>query len=128
MAKALTPLTEAQIEAFTAGDCWALARELGALGVGTPVFLADNVVEKNFADLSWYHVVVQLPSGLYLDATGVVTAEELSKRWDWIAPTINFVPVAAEADFADAVSDQYRYYRHNAKLAARKLQDYVLTA
>lgn len=122
MAQARTPLTKDQIEAFTAGDCWVLAREMVKLGLGEAVFLSTMTGDYKPSTFPWDHVVVRLPSGLYLDATGVKTLDELTEDWSYGSEPLNTLTVTSDGDYALAVAEQRRFYRHNARSAALKLQ------
>lgn len=128
MAQARTPLTKDQIEAFTAGDCWRLAGELMGLGVGEVVFLSNENSDAPLEFFPWEHVVVRLPSGLYLDATGVRTMAELEGDWAWDSEPMTTRTVTTEKDFKRATCDQIRAHRHNARSAALKLQKLALAA
>lgn len=60
-------------EAFTEGDCWALAHEL-AKRTGWKVAL---VTEKRHAADMWVHAAVRTPEGHLLDVRGVSTDSEM---------------------------------------------------
>lgn len=80
-----TPFTPEQVEIFTNGDCWALARELYELGAGDFVLLYPTSDSSGKAlKLCWGHAMIQRPDGRYLDARGLYGEDELKVQWDWL--------------------------------------------
>lgn len=79
-------------EAFTSGDCWALAWAIFQKLPGSRLLALGNT--KNYW---WSHVVVEVREGLYLDVEGVATSEVLFSRWGdpwvvefWQVEAVNF--------------------------------------
>ena len=66
------------IEAFTCGDCWALAIEIGRLSAWTVVTIAH----KGEPD-EWRHVAVRTPEGMILDVQGAWELSEWGKFWSY---------------------------------------------
>lgn len=69
-----SPLTFAAVQAFTYGDCWALAEAMSQQS-GYPV------VSVSGAERGWVHAGVLLPSGEVLDAEGVHAPETWKQVW-----------------------------------------------
>lgn len=72
-------LTEYGIECFTAGDCWALAWHLYRLLQRRPETDPRLCVVGEWP--GWSHVVVEIDTGLFLDATGLNTYDDLATSW-----------------------------------------------
>lgn len=70
------PFDEYEMDTYTAGECYRLARALEQLGVGelTAVTTADK-------PNGWNHMVVKLPDGRYLDIVGIHTEDVLKENW-----------------------------------------------
>lgn len=70
-------LGSAAEEAFTLGDCWALAQALQRSQGYPLVVITSDTNPEDF----WVHALVRLPSGLLADITGAHGEEELLGRW-----------------------------------------------
>lgn len=86
------PFDEYEMDMYTSGECYRLARALEQLGVGRLVAIAS----RNKPD-SWVHMLVETADGRYVDIEGIHTAEDVAARWfNWFeAPesgTISPVP------------------------------------
>lgn len=70
------PFDEYEMDTYTSGECYRLARALEQLGVGelTAVTTEDK-------PSGWNHMVVKLPAGRYLDIVGIHTEDELKENW-----------------------------------------------
>ncbi len=64
------------IEAFTCGDCWALAIEIGRLSGWTVVTIAHRDAPDE-----WRHVAVVTPYGKILDVQGVWEVYQWGEFW-----------------------------------------------
>lgn len=71
------PFDEHDIDVYTSGECYRLARQLEQLGAGTLV-----VVRPPGSDTAWNHMLVRLEDGRYLDIEGVHTRAEIAKYWE----------------------------------------------
>jgi hypothetical protein len=69
-----SPLTSAEVQAFTYGDCWALAEAMSQQS-DYPVVSVSGV------ERGWVHAGVLLPSGEVLDAEGVHDAQTWKQVW-----------------------------------------------
>lgn len=72
----ISPCTEEEVDDFTAGDCWKLAREIHLQGAGRLTGVVDEK-DPSF----WIHMVVELPDGNFLDVYGIQSREQLMERW-----------------------------------------------
>lgn len=72
----VSPCSYDEITIFTEGDCWLLAKELHARGIGEVV----GITEKENPEY-WCHMAVVLPDGNFLDAHGIQTKDQLMTRW-----------------------------------------------
>lgn len=70
------PFDEYEMDTYTSGECYRLARALEQLGVGE--LTAVTTVDK---PSGWNHMVVKLPDGRCLDIVGIHTAAELKENW-----------------------------------------------
>lgn len=70
---AFTPFTSEEIHAFTQGDCWELARTLGANH-------NLSVVIVSFPFMGLVHAGAKLPDGRIIDIEGIWTQEDWVKR------------------------------------------------
>jgi hypothetical protein len=84
------PFDEYEMDTYTAGECYRLARALEQLGVGelTAVTTEDDPT-------GWNHMVVKLPGEeRYMDIVGIHTAEELKTNWadgdGLLAPVLDY--------------------------------------
>lgn len=68
------PLTSSVVQAFTYGDCWALAEAMSQQS-------EYPVVSVSGAERGWVHAGVLLPSGDVLDAEGIHDAESWRQTW-----------------------------------------------
>ena len=72
------------IEAFTEGDCWALAHEISAL-TGWGIFAVGGQYDydsaETVADRGWDHMFVRHPSGYLVDIEGVHTDKAMVDYW-----------------------------------------------
>lgn len=74
----------ATVEAFTCGDCWALAVEVRRL-TGYPLVFVSPYAEDHDADLAlfgWEHVAVRLPDGNILDVLGPQPPHVWFPKWN----------------------------------------------
>lgn len=71
------PFDEHDIDVYTSGECYRLARQLEKLGAGTLV-----VVRPPGSDTAWNHMLVRLEDGRYLDIEGIHTRSEIAKYWE----------------------------------------------
>lgn len=69
-------LTEDQIDKYTNGDCYVLAKHLADKGVGE---LVAVVATDDYA--LWSHMAVRVSPDSYLDAIGIMSAEELIEEY-----------------------------------------------
>lgn len=71
------------IEAFTDGDCWALATAL-RLKTGWDIVALgfESEAEMPPAKRGWEHMAVRRPDGLILDITGLHAAEDWLTGWN----------------------------------------------
>jgi hypothetical protein len=69
-----SPLTSAEVQAFTYGDCWALAEAMSQQS-------EYPVVSVSGAERGWVHAGVLLPSGEVLDAEGIHDAQTWRQVW-----------------------------------------------
>jgi hypothetical protein len=69
-----SPLTPAVVQAFTYGDCWALAEAMSQQS-------EYPVVSVSGAERGWVHAGVLLPSGEVLDAEGIHDAQTWKQVW-----------------------------------------------
>lgn len=76
-AEAEWPFDEDDIDVYTSGECYRLARQLEQLGAGTLV-----VIRPPGSDTAWNHMLVQLPDERYLDIEGIHTHAEIVAYWD----------------------------------------------
>lgn len=76
-AEAEWPFDEHDIDVYTSGECYRLARQLEQLGAGTLV-----VVRPPGSNTAWNHMLIRLPDGLYLDIEGIHTRKEVARYWD----------------------------------------------
>jgi len=101
------------IDAFTAGDCWALALELKArfphLTVCTLVDPYWAGEDDTYDYMQWCHALVyDKNTGTYYDANGAQTFKDVQDNWDgydW--EEIYEIP---DEDLGTYFSDQERYY------------------
>lgn len=105
-------LPDMAIEAFTKGDCWALA-----LALHSETGWNIVTISESSDPMWWSHVGVWTPAGTVLDIQGEWTAEEWFEQWE---TTIDDDPIVFEwsgangeenhADFLASVGDQDRRY------------------
>jgi hypothetical protein len=69
-----SPLTSAEVQAFTYGDCWALAEAMSQQS-------EYPVVSVSGAERGWVHAGVLLPSGEVLDAEGIHDVQTWRQVW-----------------------------------------------
>jgi hypothetical protein len=66
------------IDAFTQGDCWALAIELSFM-TGWPCVCIGTT--DAYAGDEWAHVMVRMPDGMLLDIEGRHDREQVNETW-----------------------------------------------
>lgn len=131
-------ITEGDLDAFTEGDCWVLAREINKR-TGWKVFALGAFPEhvdfskRTLNDLDWVHVVVQTPDGSYLDVDGLSTGDALVDRYenhvfgmyDWEPEEYVFEEVASKADW-EALRLRQRMFPEApvAKVSATLIREY----
>lgn len=103
------PLTDHEVEAFTEGDCWALALEIHRRE-GLPLTMIASQPKPGVAwsELDWCHVAVKV-GDLYLDATGLSTEVELLAYWgkvSWLGADAAAVPIPDLEAFHQATEGQ----------------------
>lgn len=64
------------IEAFTEGDCWALALSVNKLTNWPLIFITEGAEAED-----WLHVLVKMPNGKWLDIHGANTPKQVRKYW-----------------------------------------------
>lgn len=69
-------LTEDQVDKYTNGDCYVLAKNLADKGVGE---LVAVVATDDYA--LWSHMAVRVSPDSYLDAIGIMSAGELIEEY-----------------------------------------------
>lgn len=113
----------ATVEAFTEGDCWALALEIRRL-TGYPLLFSTMFpgraadYEMYPEDFPWDHVAVMLPDGNVLDVFGIASREAFSVRWG----TKDSLTVSDSALVEKLTNDQVpRYFKPNPRATARRL-------
>lgn len=70
------PFDEHDIDVYTSGECYRLARQLEHLGAGTLV-----VIRPPGSDTAWNHMLVRMSDGRYLDIEGVHTEADIARYW-----------------------------------------------
>ncbi len=123
------PLTLDELEAFTEGDCWALALELHRRGGFPLVMVACARREAEpWELLRWCHVVVQVGE-LYLDARGLTTGPELLSHWGTVASyytdPLSLIPLPDQDAFEQATCEQERFYDEDAGATAARLLSWL---
>lgn len=68
--------TENEVEAFTEGDCWELARNISLL-FGYPVVTSTSKSDG----LAWYHAANRLPDGTIVDIEGIWSEYQWIANW-----------------------------------------------
>lgn len=128
-------ITESDIEAFTEGDCWALAREINKRTGWKVIALGayPEDAERKRSNFDWVHVFVQTPDGNYLDVEGLADANWMVDRYenhvfgkyDWEPEYFDFEEIALEKDW-DAMQIRYRIFPQVpvAKVAASLIRAY----
>lgn len=116
-AEAEWPFDEHDIDVYTSGECYRLARQLEQLGAGTLV-----VVRPVGSDTAWNHMLVRLPDDQYLDIEGIHTHSEITEYWDGNVHEVT--------DYEDEIVGQGQgaYTDEDAREAAEKLWAHVGSA
>lgn len=82
------PFDDLDIDTYTAGDCWWLARALYDLGAGALTIVADRQLNDH-----WRHMLVTTPEGTLLDIEGLHSPCELVDRYGdasgWVIRTVS---------------------------------------
>lgn len=76
MSEGYTP-TPYEVEAYTLGDCWHLAKVLSDM-TGRPMLTTEFGDEHG----DWFHVGLSLPKKMVLDIEGAVKEGVWSRRWE----------------------------------------------
>lgn len=109
----------ATVEAFTEGDCWALAIEIHRL-TGYPIIFSSSYSRPRDV-FGWDHVAVVLPDNRILDVNGVTDSEDWCLRWN----TNESIETTNPKEIADLTSDQSRrFLQANARATARRLTNH----
>lgn len=100
-------LHEGDVEVYTEGDCYLLARELHALGLGELVIVTRDGSKDTAPELRpWSHMAVRTPEGYVLDADGLndpgITLQNYGDRYGDSAVV---QPITVE-EYAGLTSDQ----------------------
>jgi hypothetical protein len=117
----MTPfkVTENTREAFTNGDCWALALAVRQL-TGLPLVFSSPDPDGYDEDpeFLWDHVAVTLPDGTVLDVDGIEERERWADSWGSFD-----LLITADSELIDGLTnDQTRRYPNvNARALARRL-------
>lgn len=108
------------IEAFTEGDCWALAEEVQALTGWDIVAIGmdDEPHSKPVSERYWEHMANRRPDGLILDITGLHNDKHWLEGWDggFVRNTVVF-----EANDPGYRAEQTRLYIHSPERWAKDL-------
>lgn len=109
------PFDEYEMDTYTAGECYRLARALEQLGVGQLV-----TVTTRGKPGSWKHMLVETADGRYVDIEGIHTAERVAERWFDDPETGMIAPVT---DYEEAIRGQGQgaYTDEDAQEAAVRL-------
>jgi hypothetical protein len=87
-------ITEDEVDAFTWGDCWALASKIhkvhglpiAVIAAYDPRYTAANyrgsMTVPFFAHLTWVHAFNVRHDGNYVDITGVYNGRDLYEQWE----------------------------------------------
>lgn len=84
------------VEAFTQGDCWALATEVARVSGWTMVTLSATDDKE-----AWCHVAVWTPDGHILDIQGVWNPDEWANYWEYSLG-------GQDCDFADWTHAEFK--------------------
>lgn len=77
-------LDEHVVEAFTCGDCWALALLLVETYQDLVLCVLANHDEEYEESIDWHHAFVKdTRTGKYVDVEGEHTFDELDRTWSW---------------------------------------------
>lgn len=116
--------TLAEQEAFTYGDCWALALEIHKQqGLPVAFFIGSETDNDDTnTDVYWVHAFNVLPNGAYLDVKGIHTIEELHDRWTGGLESGEPEVIQPHHDITVAIlNGESRYYDNDATVTAQKL-------
>lgn len=111
------PFDEFDIDVYTSGECYRLARQLEQLGAGTLV-----VVRPAGSDTAWNHMLVRLPDDRYLDIEGIHTRAEVAACWEGNVREVHDYESEIEGQGQGAITDEH------AREAAEKLWGHVGSA
>lgn len=107
------------IEAFTEGDCWALAEEVQKITGWDIVAIGFNGDGKVFpTERYWEHMANRRPDGLILDITGLHAKKSWLEGWNggFVRNTVVF-----EANDESYRDEQVRCYSKSPRHWAKKL-------
>ncbi len=109
------PFDEYEMDTYTSGECYRLARALEQLGVGRLVAITTRDKPNG-----WSHMLVETADGRYVDIEGIHTAEQVAQRWFDDPETGMIAPVT---DYEEAIRGQGQgaYTDEDAQEAAVRL-------
>ena len=97
-----SPLSEDQIDKYTNGDCYVLAKDLADKGIGD---LVAVVAADDYA--LWSHMAIRVGADSYLDAVGIMTADELLEEYSRYSHTFRIMDLLPE-EYDELVEGQSR--------------------
>ena len=78
----MSPISEAEVEAFTYGDCWRLAADLHRLTGWQMVAVGvDFQMDTPLDERGWAHMAVITPNDIVVDVMGATPVEQWLERW-----------------------------------------------
>lgn len=111
------PFDEYEMDTYTSGECYRLARALEQLGVGKLVAITTK--DK---PTGWRHMLVETDDGRYVDIEGIHTPERIAERW-FDDPADGLVVPVLDYDEAIRGQGQGAYTDEDAQEAAVRLVD-----
>lgn len=120
-------ITEHEIDAFTRGDCWALALDIHKqFGLPVVFFVGfENSLPENDEEIFWGHAFNRLPDGNYLDIHGIQSKRQIMECWS-LKLHGNDKPAIVRPSHATTVkilSEFNRSYNESTAVAIRKLTE-----
>lgn len=117
------------VEAFTAGDCWVLAREIHAL-TGWKIVTVGCTAQSDYLETKrdWCHMANLTPEGHVIDINGIMDADLCLDEWGQYMICCEIEAECAtlvEVQNLDAYTyDQGRQYSEDAAESAKGLVDF----
>lgn len=93
------------VDAYTAGDCWVLARTYQRMFGNAVAVMVSGDPAKHF----WFHFGILMEDGRIADINGIWEREALIASWSWYCDEdVSITTLEAPADF-DAYMDPEEY-------------------